>query len=164
MTDITLDISGNSLTITNNTGHEIDYLTDQFLIDGTESLVGGGTILNGVATTIDLVNDGIYKITNDTDSESDTIILTGDISSELEDDVKEILLADDIQKILPKGYDFITLALISIIYIGNSIYHKATYNVSYLTKYTAIAVAIDRCSKYFDRQGNTPQSTNKLWQ
>lgn len=109
-------------------------------------------------------NTGLFKIIELLFSDAYTVIIAGTIVDELEEDVKEILLADDIQKILPKGYDFVTLALISIIYIGNSPYQNAAYNVANLTKYTSIAVAIDRCEKYLDRIDNTPQSSNKLWQ
>lgn len=107
---------------------------------------------------------GIFKIYDGTFSDANTIIVAGTLVDELEEDVKEILLADDIQKILPKGYDFVTLALLSIIYIGNSAYQNTEYLVANLIKYTQIAVAIDRCEKYLDSHGNTPQSTNKLWE
>lgn len=106
---------------------------------------------------------GIFMIHESLMSDANTIIIYSKIIDELEKDVKEILLADDLKNVPSNGYDFVTLALLSIMYIGNSVYQNDTYYVYNLTIYTSIAIAIDRCEKYLDAQGNTPQSTNKLW-
>jgi hypothetical protein len=175
MYDVTITfVSESIINIANATGRDVIFEIGKILsTTGDISLVelpDTLSISNGDDSDYDFgTNTGIFKITSPATpyhliEESNTIIIVGTIVDELEKDVKEILLADDIQKILPKGYDFITLALLSIIYIGNSPYQNATYDVANLTKYTSIAVAIDRCEKYLDRIDNTPQSSNKLWQ
>jgi hypothetical protein len=172
MTGVTITfVSESVINIANATGVSVTFAIGKLLpATGVLSLTEEPeylTIANGDDSDYDFGTDtGIFRIINGEFGfgDSNTVIIAGTLVDELEKDVKEILLADDIQKILPKGYDFVTLALLSIIYIGNSAYQNAEYLVANLTKYTQIAVAIDRCDKYLDSQDNTPQSTNKLWE
>lgn len=171
MTDVTITfVSESIINIANNTGISVSFHIFKLTSTGEADPLDLGTFLlvhTGENADYDFGDDtGIFRIMNEEPffSDSNTIIIVGTIVDELEEDVREILLADDIQKILPKGYDFVTLALLSILYIGNSPYQNALYNSANIVKYGYIATAIDRCEKYLDSQGNTPQSTNKLWQ
>ena len=171
MTGVTITfVSASIINIANATGITVTFQIDKLTTSGGFDFTDPGdsiTISNGNNSDYDFGDDtGIFRVSNSEFGfgDANTVIIIGTVVDELEEDVKEILLADDIQKILPKGYDFVTLALISIIYIGNSIYQNAIYSAGNATKYGYIATAIDRCEKYLDRIDNTPQSSNKLWQ
>lgn len=158
-------VSESVISITNTLATTISVEISKLLTTGVFDTPVVLTLTDSEVEQYDFGDDtGIFKIYDGTFDDANTIIVIGTVVDALEDDVKEILLADDIQKILPKGYDFVTLALLSLIYIGNSPYQNAEYLVANLTKYTSIAIAIDRCEKYLDRIDNTPQSSNKLWQ
>jgi hypothetical protein len=165
MTGVTITfVSESVINIANTTGVLVDFEISKLLTTGSFDTAAILTVAHGSDEDYTINDIGLYKIWNPNASEGNTIIILSDILDELEDDVKEVLLAEDINKNLPKGYDFITLALLSIVFIGNTPYQNASYSTGSLTQYTTIAEAIDRCDKYFDRQNNTPQSTNKVWQ
>lgn len=165
MTGVTITFnSESSINILNSTGGSVDFNIYKLLTTGSTELVDTVTIGNGANDDYDFTEIGFYIVLDSTSMESNTILIYSDVLDELETDVKEVLLADDIQKVLPKGYDFINLVLLSIAFLGNTGYQNVAYNAGNLTAYTAIATAFDRCTKYLDRQNNTPQSTNKVWQ
>lgn len=165
MTGVTITfVSSSVINIANATGAPVTFGISKLLTTGVFDTKVDLVVASAEDEDYTFTSEGIYKVWNPTAGEGNTVIITYDILTELETDVKELLLADDIKKELPKGYDFISLVLLSIGFIGNSPYQNALYVAGSLTNYTVIATAIDRCSKYFDRQGNTPQSTNKLWQ
>lgn len=165
MTGVTITfVSDDTINIANATGGSVTFGISKLLPIGVFDTATSLIIADSSNSDHTFTEDGIYKIWNPTAGEGNTILITDDILSELETDVKEVLLSSDLNKELPKGYDFVTLALLSIIFIGNSPYQNALYVAGSLTTYTTIATAIDRCEKYFDRQHNTPQSTNKIWE
>ena len=166
MTGVTITFnSESSINIANATGAEVTFQISKLLTTGSFDTADTLTVATGEDEDFDFGDDiGLFKIWNPTAGEGNTIIITSSILDALEDDVKEVLLADDLNKSLPKGYDFVTLALLSISFIGNTGYQNILYSAGNLTAYTTIATAIDRCDKYLDRQNNTPQSTNKVWQ
>jgi len=165
MTGVTITfVSDSVINIANATGGTVVFEISKLLTTGVFDTADTLSIATGSDSDYTFTAEGLYKVWNPTAVEGNTIIINYDILDELEEDVKELLLADDIRKELPKGYDFITLVLLSIAFIGNSPYQNALYVAGSLTAYTTIATAIDRCSKYFDRQENTPQSTNKIWE
>jgi hypothetical protein len=167
MTDVTITfISDSVINILNNTGASlsVDFEISKLLVTGVFDTAVISSIATGASANHTFLEDGIYRVYNPIAAEGNIIIITSDILDELEEDVKEILLSDDIKKELPKGYDFISLALLSIIFIANSPYQNALYVAGSLINYTSIAEAFDRCEHYFDRQNNTPQSINKIWQ
>ena len=157
-------VSNSIINITNSTGNSITFEISKLLTTGVFDTHVDQVVAAGDNVNYTFSEDGIYRIWNPTASDGNIIIIASDILDALETDVKEILLSDDLKLELPKGYDFVTLSLISILFIGNSPYQNVLYVAGTITSYTIIAVAIDRCSKYFDRQGNTPHSTNKIWQ
>ena len=165
MTNVTITfVSDSTINIANATGDSVTFEISKLLTTGifdtaVEQIVADS---NDEDYTFDDI--GVYRVWNTTASEGNIIIIVDDITTELEVDVKEILLTNDIQKILPKGYDFITLVLLSILFIGNNGYQNTLYVAGTLTAYTTIAEAIDRCKKYLDKQLTTPQSTNTIWQ
>ena len=165
MTGVTITfVSDNVINIANATGGTVVFEISKLLTTG--SFDTADTISIDTADDDDYTfgTDGLYKVWNPTAVEGNIIIINYDILDELETDIKEVLLSDDLKKELPKGYDFINLAILSIAFIGNSTFQNALYSVGSLTDYTVIATAIDRTSKYLDRQNNTPQSTNQIWQ
>ena len=165
MTGVTITwVSDSTINIANATGDSVTFGISKLLTTGVFDTAVDLVVADSEDEDYSFGTDGLYKVWNPTASEGNTIIVTDDILTELEIDVKEVLLSDDLRKELPKGYDFVTLALLSISFIGNSPYQNALYSAGSLTNYTTIAVAIDRCDKYIDRQTNTPQSTNKIWQ
>ena len=164
MTGTITFVSDSVINIANATGAPVTFEISKLLTTGVFDTAD--TQLVGAASDEDYTfdEDGIYKIWNPTAVDGNTIIIAADILTELEEDIKQVLLSDDLKKELPKGYDFINLVLLSIGFIGNTGYQNVAYSVGSLTGYTVVASAIDRCAKYFDRQDNTPQSTNKLWE
>lgn len=163
MTNITVTFTSNStINILNETGSEITVNLKTIESDGTLTDLVDLIIANDASTNYVFAVDGIYKVTHS--SEAITVIIADKIILALQDDVKEILLSDDVNKILPKGYDFVSLVLLSIMFIGNNPYQLATYDTNNNALYTVISEAIENCSKYLDRQENTVQSTNKIWQ
>lgn len=165
MTGVTITFVDNTtINIANATGSSVTFGISKLLTTGVFDTATDLIIANGANSDYVFTSDGLYKIWNPTAVEGNTVIISADILTELELDTKQILLADDINKILPKGYDFVTLALLSISFIGNSPYQNALYVAGSLTNYTTIATAIDRCDKYLDRQTNTNQSTNIIWE
>jgi hypothetical protein len=166
MTGVTITfVSNHEINIANATGSSVTFAIAKLLTSGVFDTADSLTIADSSNSNYDFGEDiGVYRIWNPNSSTGNTIIISSSITDELEVDVKEILLSDDLNKNLPKGYDFVNLALLSILFIGNSPYQNADYNASYLTLYTVIAEAISRCEYYLDRQTNTPQSTNKIWQ
>lgn len=166
MTGVTITfVSDSIINIANATGFSVDFAIAKLLTTGVFDTADTLTITTGSNADYNFGDSiGLFRVWNPTALEGNTIIIASLITEELEIDVKEILLADNIQKILPRGYDFVNLALLSLIFIGNSPYQNALYAVGSITLYTVIAEAISRCSKYLDRQTNTPQSTNILWQ
>jgi len=165
MTNVTITfVSDSVINILNNTGAPVTFQISKLLVTGVFDTAVTSTIADGASANYTFSEDGLYKVYNPTALEGNVIIITSDILVELEEDVKEILLSDDLKKELPKGYDFISLALLSIIFISNSPYQNVLYVAGSLTNYTSIAEAFDRCEHYLDRQDNTPQSTNKVWQ
>jgi len=165
MTGVTITfVSDSIINIANATGGTVVFEISKLLTTGVFDTAETLSIDTADDKDHTFTTDGIYKVWNPTAVEGNTIIISNDILTELEIDVKEILLSDDIRKELPKGYDFISLALLSIAFIGNSAYQNVLYVAGNLTNYTSIATAIDRCDKYLDRQGNTLQSTNKIWE
>jgi len=165
MTTATLTFIGSdTVRITNNGASSATYSVYGILNGTFSSLLG--TIIIPASEYYDWVfaADNIYLISTDVDASGNTVILYPNVLDALEDDVKELLLANDILKKLPEGYDFVTLALLSILFVGNTTYQNVLYNVGNLTNYLLINDAITRCSKYMDRQHNTPQSTNRIWQ
>lgn len=165
MTGVTITfVSDSIINIANATGGTVVFEISKLLTTGLFDTADTLSIDTGDDDDYTFTEDGLYKVWNPTAVEGNTIIISNDILSELETDVKEILLSDDIKKELPRGYDFVSLALISIAFIGNTAYQNALYVAGSLTNYTTIATAIDRCAKYLDRQGNTTQSINKIWQ
>lgn len=165
MTGVTITfVSDSVINIANATGGDVTFEISKLLTTGSFDTAATQLVANGDDEDYTFDEIGLYKVWNPTAGEGNTIIISSDVLDALEDDVKEILLSDDIKTILPKGYDFVTLALLSIAFIGNSPYQNASYSAGSLTNYTTIATAIDRCEKYFDRQDNTTQSTNKVWQ
>ena len=165
MTGVTITfVSENIINIANATGGSVTFQISKLLTTGVFDTAATLTIADSSNSNYTFTEDGIYKVWNPTAEEGNTIIANGDILDELEDDVKEVLLSDDLKKELPKGYDFVMLALLSVSIIGNTGYQNTAYSAGSLTAYILIASAIDRCQKYLDRQDNTPQSTNKIWQ
>jgi len=166
MTDVTITFVSNSvINIANATGASVDFEISKLLTTGVFDTADIVTIADSSNSDYDFsTDDGLFKVWNPTAGEGNTIIIASNIMTALEDDVKELLLSEDIKKILPKGYDFVSLALLSIIFIGNSPYQNILYNNANLSLYTAVAEAIENCDNYLDRQVNTPQSTNKIWQ
>lgn len=164
MTGVTITfVSDSIINIANATGGTVVFEISKLLTTGVFDTADTVSIDTADNEDYTFTSEGIYKVWNPTAVEGNTIIINYDILDELETDVKELLLTDDIKNELPKGYDFISLVLLSIGFIGNSPYQNALYVAGSLTNYTVIATAIDRCSKYFDRQGNTLQSTNQIW-
>jgi hypothetical protein len=157
-------VSNNVINIANASGDSITFNIAKLLSTGVFNTADQLIIANNDNSNFTINSMGLYKVSNSISGNGNTIIIANDATVELEKDVKEILLSDNIDKILPSAYDFVSLVLLSIMFVGNSPYQNAEYNSNYLTLYTAIAEAIDRCSNYLDRQVNTPQSTNKTWQ
>lgn len=166
MTDVTITfVSNKVINIANATGASVDFAIAKLLTPGVFDTAETLTIADSSDSNYDFGdNIGIFRIYNPTAAEGNTIIMAAAILNALEDDVKEVLLSDDLFKNLPKGYDFVNLALMSILFIGNNQYQNVLYSSLNLSNYTVIAEAIARCEHYLDRQYNTPQSSNKLWQ
>jgi hypothetical protein len=165
MTGVTITFSSNdTINIANASGGTITFDIAKLLTSGIFDTPTQVTINNNINQNYSFGEIGLYKISNHTSGAGVTIIIADDILTELEKDIKEILLSDDIQRILPKGYDFVNLVMLSIMFIGNNTYQNATYSSGNDTLYTNIAEAIARCTKYLDRQVNTFQSTNRIWQ
>lgn len=165
MTTATLTFIGsNTVRITNNGASTATYSVYAMANAMFSNLLG--TIEIAAAAYYDWVfaTDNIYLITTSVDATGNTVILYPNVLEALETDVKEVLLANDLLKKLPEGYDFVTLTLLSILFVGNTQYQNVLYNSGNLTNYLLINDAILRCSKYMDRQHNTPQSTNRVWQ
>lgn len=166
MTGVTISfVSNNVINIANATGAPVAFDISKFATDGTLSSVATLTIPDVSDSNYDFdTNVGIYRVYNPTAAQGTTIIIAKKITDALEEDVKQILLSEDKDKFLPKGYDFVNLALLSIIFIGNSPHQNEDYSTAYDSNYRAVAEAILRCEYYLDRQNNTPQSSNKIWQ
>lgn len=165
MTGVTITfVSNDTINIANASGGNIVFDIAKLLPTGVFDTADPLTVINNDDQDYPFEEIGIYKVSNHTSGNGVTIIIANDITDELEKDVKDILLADDIQKILPEGYDFVNLVIMSIMFIGNSPYQNVTYDNGNITLYTAIAEAIARCTKYLDRHSNTTQSTNRIWQ
>ena len=165
MTGVTITFDSESvINIANATGSSVTFQISKLLTTGVFDTATTLTVATGDDEDYTFTEDGIYKVWNPTAGEGNTIIVYSDILDELEEDTQQVLLSDDLKKELPKGYDFVSLALLSMSIIGNTGYQNTLYSAGSLTAYTVIATAIDRCQKYLDRQDNTPQSTNKLWQ
>lgn len=165
MTGVTITfVSDSVINIANATGASVTFAISKLLTTGVFDTTVSLIVTSADNEDYTFSADGIYRVWNPTAGEGNIIIISADILSELETDVKEVLLSENIAKELPKGYDFINLAMLSIAFIGNNPYQNTLYVVGTLTNYTVIATAIDRCEKYLDKQGNTPQSTNLVWQ
>lgn len=165
MTGVTITfVSETIINIANATGDSVIFQISKLLTTGVFDTASTLTIANSANSDFTCSSDGLYKVWNPTANEGNTIIISSDILDELEIDVKEVLLSDDLKKELPKGYDFMNLAILSIAFIGNSPYQNVLYVAGNLTNYVVIATAIDRCAKYIERQKNTPHSNNKIWQ
>jgi len=164
MTNVTITFVSNSIiNIANATGNSVTFGISKLLPTGVFDTAVDQIVADSSDEDYTFTEDGLYKVWNPTAEEGNVIIITSDVIDELEDDVKEILLSSDIQKILPKGYDFVMLVLLSIIFLGNNGYQNTLYVAGTLTSYTTIAEAIAHCSKYLDSQVNIPQSTNLVW-
>lgn len=165
MTGVTITfVSDNIINIANATGNSVTFEISKLLTTGVFDTKVDQIVASANNEDYSFTEDGIYKVWNPTAVEGNIIIVTPDILDKLEIDVKEILLSDDLKKELPIGYDFVNLVLLSIAFIGNSTFQNVLYVAGSLTDYTVIATAIDRTTKYLDRQGNTLQSTNAIWQ
>jgi hypothetical protein len=165
MTGVTITFVSNSIiNVANASGGNITFNIAKLLTTGVFDTPVTLDVIDNDDQNFTFTEIGLYKISNSISGNGVTLIIVNSILTDLETKVKNVLLSDDIQKELPKGYDFVSLALLSILFIGNSPYQNVAYNVSNLTLYTAIAEAISRCTKYLDKQLNTPQSTNKIWQ
>ena len=165
MTNVTITfVSESVINVANATGGEVIFQISKLLTTGVFDTAVTLTVASADNEDYTFTEDGLYKVWNPTAGEGNTILVYSDILDELEEDVQQVLLSDDLKKELPKGYDFISLVLLSISIIGNTGYQNVLYSAGSLTAYTVVATAIDRCAKYFDRQDNTPQSTNKIWQ
>lgn len=165
MTTATLTFIGsNTVRITNTGVTSATYSVYSMSNDTFSNLLGSIEIAATEHYDWVFANDNIYLITTNVDASGNTVILYPNVLNALETDVKEILLSTDLLKKLPEGYDFVTLTLLSILFVGNTQYQNVLYNISNLTNYALINNAIIRCSKYMDRQHNTPQSTNRIWQ
>jgi hypothetical protein len=165
MTGVTITfVSDSIINIANATGAPVTFEISKLLTTGVFDTKVDQLVASADNEDYSFTEDGIYKVWNPTAVEGNIIIITPDILDELETDIKEVLLSDNLKKELPKGYDFISLAILSIAFIGNSTFQNTLYVAGSLTDYTVIATAIDRTTKYLDRQDNTSQSTNKIWQ
>ena len=165
MTGVTITfVSDYIINIANATGGTVAFAISKLLTSGVFNTATTLSILTGNNSNYTFNADGIYKVWNPTAGEGNVIIISGDILTELEKDIKQVLLSDDLKKELPKGYDFINLVILSIAFIGNNTFQNTLYSAGSLTNYTVIATAVDRTTKYLDRQDNTSQSTNKIWQ
>lgn len=165
MTGITITfVSDNIINIANATGNSVTFEISKLLPSGLFDTKVDQIVGSADNEDYSFSEDGIYKVWNPTAVEGNIIIVIPDILDELEIDVKEILLSDNLKKELPIGYDFVNLVLLSIAFIGNSAFQNVLYVAGLLTDYTVIATAIDRTSKYLNKQGNTIQSSNQIWQ
>jgi hypothetical protein len=166
MTNVIITFSANNvISIANNTGAVVVFQIAKIEYDGTFTSVATLSVGNGSSSSYNFGTAvGIFRVYNPTTLEANTIIIAKSITDHIEEDVKEILLSDDKDKYLPKGYDFVNLALMSIMFIGNSPFQNTLYEAQYEENYKAISEAISRCKYYLDRQTNTPQSSNKIWQ
>lgn len=164
MTNLELTFnSPNSIKVT-PTGN-IPYTIEKFL-NTTTSLSFKGELLYTVITgsnSIDYtLSDGLYKITNTTDSSSHTFLIYDSILNALDIKVRDVLLNKIQQTTFPNNYDFTLLSLISILIIGNNDYQNKEYNIANLSDYLQIVLAFDKSYKYMDLLNNTPQSINSL--
>lgn len=105
--------------------------------------------------------DGVYRLTSG--ANSIVFLIYGNILNHLKTDVEDILKGEYPNK--PAKYDFVSLTLLGLQFLGNSTYQNVDYieTPTKLTELAKIAEAIKVATKYCDNNDNTPQSKNTLW-
>ena len=154
----------NTVLITNNRGTTFNYEVFSLSSAGVETSLDTGAILTTATLSYDFDVDDFWILRDtDTPTEHITGIIYHDVITALKVDVKDIMLELDVNKILPKNYDFVALALLSIVFFGNTIYQLQDYVAGNLADYKEIALAIEQTNKYLDDTDNTVQSGNVVW-
>ena len=138
----------------------IDYQIDKINSDQTVTNIVESTAIS-IATDV-ILSDGIYKVTNVTNSVAETVIIYNSVIEHLNSNVADILLNGMPQSLYPNNYDFVLASLMSMLILGNNTYQIVTYSVGNLANYAQIALTFDKVSKYLDIINNTSQSTNAL--
>ena len=138
----------------------INYQIDKINSDQTVTNIVQSTAIS-IATDV-ILSDGIYKVTNVTNSVAETVIIYNSIIEHLNANITDILLNGMPQGLYPNNYDFVLASLMSMLILGNNTYQIITYSVENLANYAQIALTFDKVSKYLDIINNTSQSTNAL--
>ena len=138
----------------------INYQIDKINSDHTVTNIVQSTAIS-IATDV-ILSDGIYKVTNVTNSVAETVIIYNSIIEHLNANITDILLNGMPQGLYPNNYDFVLASLMSMLILGNNTYQIITYSVENLANYAQIALTFDKVSKYLDIINNTSQSTNAL--
>ena len=138
----------------------INYQIDKINSDQTVTNIVQSTAIS-IATDV-ILSDGIYKVTNITNSVAETVIIYNSIIEHLNANITDILLNGMPQSLYPNNYDFVLASLMSMLILGNNTYQIITYSVENLANYAQIALTFDKVSKYLDIINNTSQSTNAL--
>ena len=138
----------------------INYQIDKINSDQSFTAIIESTAIE-IANNI-VLSDGIYKITNISNSVAETVIIYNSIIEHLNANITDILLNGMPQGLYPNNYDFVLASLMSMLILGNNTYQIITYSVENLANYAQIALTFDKVSKYLDIINNTSQSTNAL--
>ena len=138
----------------------INYQIDKINSDQTVTNIVQSTAIS-IATDV-ILSDGIYKVTNITNSVAETVIIYNSIIEHLNANITDILLNGMPQSLYPNNYDFVLASLMSMLILGNNTYQIVTYSAGNLANYAQIALTFDKVSKYLDIINNTSQSTNAL--
>lgn len=161
ITNIALTFTNNNtIVLTNNSGSNIILTFFKCKKDSTWIQYSDITVPANGQYTASLL-DGAYRLTGG--ANSIVFLIYGNILNHLKIDIADIVL--DQQPLQPAKYDFISLVLLGITFIGNTAYQNVTYTATptELADFAKIAEAIDIANKYADHNDNTPQSNNKLW-
>ena len=138
----------------------INYQIDKINSDQTVTNIVQSTAIS-IATDV-ILSDGIYKVTNITNSVAETVIIYNSIIEHLNANITDILLNGMPQSLYPNNYDFVLASLMSMLILGNNTYQIVTYSAGNLANYAQNALTFDKVSKYLDIINNTSQSTNAL--
>lgn len=165
ITDIAISfVNTTTVRFTNSSGSAITLTIQKFNGDGTFTNVTDELIAPANSYIDYVIADGLYNVFNNADTVHIVTFFTyGAVLAHLDTQAAAVLAIVDEVAILPFGYDFVTLALLSILFVGNATYQIADYNISNATSYNALATAINNCSNYLDNLSNTPQSTTAIW-
>jgi hypothetical protein len=165
ITNVTITfVNSKTINISNLRNAVANITINKFNSDGTFTLITDSLAVPALSDIDQALSDGFYHIF-DTDAinEGITILMYGETLEHINEDVEELLVLGDTVAAIPHAYDFVSLALLSITFLGQTSYQNVSYNVLNATSYNTLATAINRCRIYMDNSSNTPQSKIDIW-